>query len=153
MPKGAYLVTTADVSDPVEARRLLRKTDDGKATLLESMGVMGRMYADSYLLPTDAVLLMIGNTPELTEEVDVAQNGFDRVIGEDWPQLECYYKRVNVSPVQNDTILAIGPTQYWDQVGRQQALNNGWTHLQGYDSQSIRPRELTAMIEKCKELG
>jgi hypothetical protein len=75
------------------------------------------------------------------------------VIGEDWPQLECCYKRVDVSLIQTDTILAIGSTQYWDQVGRQQALNNGWTSLQAYDAQSIRPRELTEMIEKCKELG
>jgi hypothetical protein len=37
MPKeGAYLVTTADVSDPREARRLLRK-QDGHDTLAGAM--------------------------------------------------------------------------------------------------------------------
>lgn len=151
MPKGAYMVTTADVSDPDEARRLLRKTDDGKATLLEAVQVMGELGGQDYTLPSNAVLVMIGNTPELNDEVDVAEQSFDRVTGDHWATLECYYKRMDVSLVQTDTILAIGPTGYWDRVGRQQALNNGWKRLQ--DSDAIRSRELKEMIDKCKELG
>jgi hypothetical protein len=159
MPKGAYLVTNADVSDPREARRLLRKTTNGRATLDEALGTMGELYSGDYIFPDAAVLLMIGNTQELVDEVAAAYNGgnggTDRMHGNRWAELECYYVRMKISAVQTDTILALGTKLYWDSK-RQAAIDGGWCLLKNIGPEAVWLLDdasagcLPELIRQCK---
>jgi hypothetical protein len=124
------------------------------------MRAIGQLSSGDYVFPESAVILMIGNTQELVDEVAATyNNGVDRIHAQRWPDLEFYYVRMEISglgPVtfQADTILAIGPTEYWD-PRRQDAVDNGWRLLKKDSSVKLEAGRdsdyyLPDLIRKCK---
>jgi hypothetical protein len=62
---------------------------------------------------------------------------------------------MQISPVQADTILAIGPTSYWD-TKRQVAINGGWRLLKQIGGKAVYLEDrssdtyLPQLIRECK---
>jgi hypothetical protein len=108
---GAAFTITRDTidSNPNLPRQRLRNV--GVETIAELDGGPGKIVStEGYLrFPDDAVLLMIGNTPELLAACQAAADAGILMIGtESDHELYLLFARIDVSLVQDDTILAVG---------------------------------------------
>jgi hypothetical protein len=103
---------------------------------------------------------MIGNTDELEKEIaNVSGAGLDRVRADRWKDMELHFVRMQISGIpgvwdmQTDTILAIGPTTYWDAV-RQNMQPNDWRLLDTIDTFRVEDRGargyLPEFVRECK---
>ena len=131
MGDPAFLITRDPElrNSPEEARRRLRA--DGFPTFAEAVEAAEKqglvtVSARTVTIVTDAVVAMIGNTPELVPGCDKAWNaGYSEIEAADQSPLSVYYNRYKVSGWQTDTILMIGSlTGYWSGV---QVFANGWS--------------------------
>jgi hypothetical protein len=162
----AFLITrAAKAVNPLDARQLLREANAyvrlpgrGRGTdrfdtdpdfpLPVDSGYDGR-HAASYdpeepevlVLADDAVLLMIGNTPELVKAVTEAkQRGLRMIRTSDEKPLQCYFARIKVSQwsLQVDTLLAISSDDYyWGNVHHAPEKARHLWHLPGLPNKQL----------------
>ena len=151
---------TRDTIDgnPNLARQRLRSV--GVETIAELDGGPGKIVStEGYLrFPDDAVLLMIGNTPELLPACQAAADAGILMIGTEHDhELYLLFARISVSLVQDDTILAIGsvkgtmPAVQRDQWrGVTARPNITWVKTQSDDEDPHQSRALPVIINEIK---
>jgi hypothetical protein len=94
--------------------------------------------SDTVKIPDNAILLMIGNTAELEAALAAASdNGILRIAPADPEKVSfvCRYVRMKISLTQNDTLIAIASTAYWNALG--QALSPEWQPMGRQNADSV----------------
>jgi hypothetical protein len=158
MSGAAFLITTDRAArDPKLARQLVRANDFSSLSASKSSGA-GDVTKGVLNIPEDAVLLMIGNTNELLTACEATLNseGITRIETKQGHYLAGYFVRISVSPVQVDTLIAIGCAQdYWQQAS---PSANSWRpmkHSTNTTAFYLQPNPqpdcyLADMINDCK---
>ncbi len=158
MSGAAFLISTdGDARKPKLARQLVRANAFSSLSASTSSG-SGDVAIGVLNIPEDAVLLMIGNTGELLTACEAAVNseGITRIETKQGHYLAGYFVRISVSPVQNDTLIAVGCAEdYWQAAS---PTANSWRpmkHSTNTTSFYLRPNPqpdcyLADMIKDCK---
>ena len=163
---GAAFMITRDTlgSDPNLTRQRLRAV--GVETIAELDGGPGKIVSnEGYLrFPDDAVLLMIGNTPELLPACQAAADAGIVMIGtKNDHELYLLFARIAVSPIpiprigQDDTIIAIGSVNgtmpvpdrdHWRGVTARPNIT--WVTTRSDNEDPHRSRALPVIIDEIK---
>jgi hypothetical protein len=100
--RKANFLTTDDprAASPYDARYMLRKEYDYPWLSDDLPGMVFDQSSGALAIPPNNVLLMIGNTDELLDAVQQANdNGIRTIEAKDGSPLSCYFVRMNVSSI------------------------------------------------------
>jgi hypothetical protein len=114
MPAAFHITTDPIVADPLRAQEFTRGVP--YASLEETGAQQGTIAtSEGYLrFPDDAVLLMIGHTPQLKEACEKAANAGIIMIGTNSDlTLRLLFVRIRITWKETDTLIAIGADRGW----------------------------------------
>jgi hypothetical protein len=120
MPGPAFLFTRIDVTPGYDQARALvrangfRTLDAAVTAAAAGANPIVRIDGQTIRLANDAVLIMIGHTSELLDELgpdDGTPITYQAVSAAS--NMRLYHRRKSISPIQTDTILLLGGANYW----------------------------------------